>query len=62
MFLVEGDVVTIETALGTIEGKVTSIDGTVATIETKVGTVQAGVSEIKGQFPVTVDMTPVWIA
>jgi methyl-accepting chemotaxis protein len=59
---VGNDAVEIKTTLGTISGKVTSIDGTVATIKTDVGTVKADISTIKGYFPITVDMTPVWAA
>ena len=59
---VGNDAVEIKTTLGTISGKVTSTDGTVATIKTDVGTVKADISTIKGYFPITVDMTPVWAA
>jgi hypothetical protein len=59
---VGNDVVQINTALGTINGTITAINGNVATIQTDVGTIKADVSTIKGYFPVTIDMTPIWIA
>jgi hypothetical protein len=60
---INGSIVTIETDLGTIQGYVKDVDnGGLATISTALGTVKTDVSTIKGYFPVTVDMTPVWIA
>jgi hypothetical protein len=56
------NVVEIRTSVGSISGKVTSIDGNVATIKTDLGTVKADVGTIKGEFPIAIDMTPVWIA
>jgi len=59
---ISGDVATLKTDLGTISGKVTSIDGNVATIKTDVGTVKMDVSDVKGYFPVTVDVMPIYAA
>jgi copper chaperone CopZ len=63
---IEGDVATIQTSLGTIEGTITDIEGTLATVETDLGTVKLDVGSVKTDvdesLPVTVDMTPVWIA
>jgi hypothetical protein len=55
---IEGDVATVDTALGTLQGTVTAIEGNTATIETDVGTLQADVTDVKG----SVDSTPAWIA
>jgi hypothetical protein len=55
-----GDVATVSTNLGTLEGKVTAVDGKVATVSTDVGTIKADVSDVKAKPDV--DMTPVWIA
>jgi predicted choloylglycine hydrolase len=49
-------------ALKEINATITSINKAVATIETDLGKVKADVSLVKGWLPVTVDMTPVWIA
>jgi hypothetical protein len=61
-----GDVATVETAVGTLTGQVTAIEGDVATIKTDVGTVKADISGVKSDIaanlPLSVDMTPVWIA
>jgi hypothetical protein len=73
---INGTVAEIKTNIGTIKAnltdintKITSIEGDVATIETDIGTIKANISAlktdlstIKGYFPVTVDMTPVWVA
>jgi len=59
----ETKIATIQTTLGTIKGYVEDVnDGGLATINTSLGTVKADVSEIKGHFPITIDMTPAWIA
>jgi hypothetical protein len=60
---INGSIVEISTAVGKIKGYVEDVnDGGLATIYTELGTVKMDVADIKKQFPITVDMTPVWIA
>jgi hypothetical protein len=64
---IQGDIATLNTTVGTIQGVVTSISGNTATILTDLGTVTASLgtlqttaNSIKGYLPV--DLTPIWIA
>jgi len=59
----ETKIADIQSDLGKIKGYVEDVDdGGLATIKTEIGDVKLGISDIKKQFPITVDMTPVWIA
>jgi hypothetical protein len=58
----ETKIADIQSDLGKIKGYVEDVDdGGLATIKTEIGDVKLDISDIKKQFPITVDMTPVWI-
>jgi len=63
--LIAGDIATVMTNLGELEGTITSIDGNVATVETDVGTLQADLGTLQADMSdvkANVDSTPAWIA